>query len=183
MMFVYFVAVYGGDIWQDIIEWEKTTIPEYKEWFKVNARSIVDDSRGKDYLEVILLKLTNVDYESEISELFYDHVVGEFGERAAREKEMLSSLIVRRFLASKIYIKMKKYQETLSLDPTCDLLSSKLASIFRPDLTFIDILLELFDNEPQSKFFYISLLSSPATQAFLTNYLTLAYQHKKFKFC
>lgn len=26
MMFVYFVAIFGGDIWEDIIEWEKTAI-------------------------------------------------------------------------------------------------------------------------------------------------------------
>lgn len=50
MMFVYFVAIYGGDIWEEIIEWEKTAIQEYKDWFKNNAKSIVNDNHAKDHL-------------------------------------------------------------------------------------------------------------------------------------
>jgi hypothetical protein len=63
LSFVFFVAAHGGEIWTDIIEWETTAPAEYKSYLKERAQSIVEDrSISFDYLLIILIKLTSIDY-------------------------------------------------------------------------------------------------------------------------
>lgn len=63
LKFVFFVVAHGGSIWTDIIEWEKTAPTEYKNYLKDQAENIIKDSSIKfDYLLVILMKLTDINY-------------------------------------------------------------------------------------------------------------------------
>lgn len=150
LSFVFFVAAHGGEIWTDIIEWETTAPNEYKTYLKERAQKIVEDQEIQiDYLRIILLKLTNIDHESEIADIFFNNVI------ALQDKDKLNNPVVRKFLASKLLYKLNLLKQK-----KLDFNSSSLAVIFNCNLNYTEILLELLDNDAKSKEFYSYFLES-----------------------
>ena len=176
MLFVFYVVFHGGDIWLEIIEWEKTAIREYKDWLKAKAQSIVSNQNSQRSLPLILNKLTNVNYESEISELFFDHVL------QSRTKEMLSSMIIKNFLASKLLYKFQRIQNTHQ-----KFTESKLAIFFDKSLIYTDILLQIFNYEEGYSFYGYLMQSGgddplASNSSLLITFLSDLYQRQRFKF-
>lgn len=94
-----------------------------------------DQSIKIDYLRIILLKLTSIDHESEIADIFFNNVI------AFQDKDKLNNLVVRKFLASKLLYKLN-----LLRSKNEDFRSSSLAVVFSTSLNYTEVLLELLDN-------------------------------------
>lgn len=130
-----------------------------------------DQSIRIDYLRIILLKLTSIDHESEIADIFFNNVI------ALEDKDKLSNLVVRRFLASKLLYKLNLLRA--KNQPFC---GSPLAVVFSTSLAYTDVLLELLSNEEKSKEFYSYFLESETEDKPLLEFLDALLLKRKAKF-